>query len=396
VKEDLDSKTSKEEEPQKVFNWIVGVVDNDKLNLFRKLLFRMSRGKIFSSFFTLKNNQSPKEYHHNWNSLEEIMESPIEKFISNENILRDSTKYLLNQEIICKLINECKYKSGFLIVLSGPIREFFQPKINKLIESFEARSFEFPSSGEEMSKKLNNIQEEVSCCLHILTNSIMSLKNSSLSLSSPPLLSPNNQAIPSFQVLKSELLATQFYLRNLNYFVQNKSFLHGLFWVPSKQVDDLKHSIDQFNQNQESSILKITEESPDALGFKPPTSFYGSNFLNQFQEIVNTYGIPKYREINPAVFTAITFPFLFGLMFGDIAHGFVLFCFAFFLFYKSQSISNSLNTSFMTIRSLAITMLLMGMFSVYVGFVYNDFLALPLTFFPSCYNHNGGKFSEFN
>jgi V-type H+-transporting ATPase subunit a len=154
----------------------------------------------------------------------------------------------------------------------------------------------------------------------------------------------------------------------------------------------LKYSIKQFNQKQESSILKITEENPDKLGFKPPSSFYSSNFLNQFQEIVNTYGIPKYREINPAVFTAISFPFLFGLMFGDIAHGFVLFCFALFLFFKSKSISISLSTSFMTIRSLAITLLLMGTFSVYVGAVYNDFLALPLTFFPSCYSHNGDKY----
>jgi len=40
---------------------------------------------------------------------------------------------------------------------------------------------------------------------------------------------------------------------------------------------------------------------------------------------VNTYGIPRYKEFNPAVFTTITFPFLFGVMFGDIAHGFLLF-----------------------------------------------------------------------
>lgn len=356
----------------------------------------MGRGKIFYAFLNLKNESSKKKQEEDkkekWNSLEEIMESPIDKFITNENDLRDSTKFNINQETLTRLIEECESKTGFLIMLPGPVKTFFRPKVLKLIESFEAREFDFPSDGDEMTTRLESIQEEVSCCLHILSNSILSLQNSSLSLNSPPLLSSENHSIPSFLVLKSELLTAKFYLQNLNNFVQNKSLLHGLFWLPSDQTDLLNNSIKSFNQKRESSLLKVSEEAPASLRLKPPTSFHASPFLNQFQEIVNTYGIPKYREVNPAVFTAITFPFLFGLMFGDIAHGFVLFCFAFYLFVKSKSICISLNTSFLTIRSLAITLLLMGVFSVYVGCVYNDFLALPLTFFPSCYSHSGSSF----
>lgn len=40
---------------------------------------------------------------------------------------------------------------------------------------------------------------------------------------------------------------------------------------------------------------------------------------------MNTYGVPSYKEINPAVFTIVSFPFEFGLMFGDVFHGTVLF-----------------------------------------------------------------------
>jgi V-type H+-transporting ATPase subunit a len=51
-------------------------------------------------------------------------------------------------------------------------------------------------------------------------------------------------------------------------------------------------------------------------------------FLKPFQDIVDTYGVPVYKEVNPTVFTIVTFPFLFGVMFGDIGHGGIVFLFS--------------------------------------------------------------------
>jgi vacuolar-type H+-ATPase subunit I/STV1 len=61
---------------------------------------------------------------------------------------------------------------------------------------------------------------------------------------------------------------------------------------------------------------KVPESWPTA-----PTHFTVNKYTYAFQEFVNTYGIPRYREANPALFTAATFPFLFGVMYGDIGHG---------------------------------------------------------------------------
>lgn len=54
-----------------------------------------------------------------------------------------------------------------------------------------------------------------------------------------------------------------------------------------------------------------------------------------------TYGTPCYKEVNPTVFNMITFPFLFGIMFGDIGHGGLLFIFAIVLCLKKSTIEES-------------------------------------------------------
>lgn len=63
----------------------------------------------------------------------------------------------------------------------------------------------------------------------------------------------------------------------------------------------------------------------------PPTLFKLNEFTAPFQEIISTYGVPQYKEVNPAYFSIVTFPFLFGVMFGDVGHGSVFLIFAIFL-----------------------------------------------------------------
>ncbi len=53
----------------------------------------------------------------------------------------------------------------------------------------------------------------------------------------------------------------------------------------------------------------------------PPTYFNLNDFTSPFQLITDTYGVPNYKEVNPTYFAIITFPFEFGVMFGDFGHG---------------------------------------------------------------------------
>lgn len=97
--------------------------------------------------------------------------------------------------------------------------------------------------------------------------------------------------------------------------------------------------------------------------------------------------MPNYKETNPAVFTCVTFPFLFGVMFGDIFAGTLLVSFGLVVFmFGGSSGPDSMLGAAHWFRWL---LLLMGFFSLYSGFLYNDFTSLPLYLFgDSCYEYS--------
>ena len=80
-----------------------------------------------------------------------------------------------------------------------------------------------------------------------------------------------------------------------------------------------------------------------------------------FQDLVDTYGVPRYREANPALLTVVTFPFLFGVMYGDVGHGLMLLSAASWIFYSDAA------HRFPDLFRARYLVLLMGFFSVYCG-----------------------------
>uniref|UniRef100_A0A7S3FSH2 V-type proton ATPase subunit a n=1 Tax=Strombidium rassoulzadegani TaxID=1082188 RepID=A0A7S3FSH2_9SPIT len=114
-----------------------------------------------------------------------------------------------------------------------------------------------------------------------------------------------------------------------------------------------------------------------------PTYFKITDFTYVFQLIVDTYGVPTYLEANPALISIVTFPFFFGMMFGDMGHGSIVLMFGLFLTLFNDRLKGSALQMLLPFRYLV---LLMGIMATYAGFIYNEFFAIPTNIFDSCYS----------
>ena len=118
----------------------------------------------------------------------------------------------------------------------------------------------------------------------------------------------------------------------------------------------------------------------------PPTHLPTTRVSAGFQALVDTYGVPRYREINPGVFAIVLFPFLFGIMFGDVGHGLLLVLLAlYFIRNERQLQARKLDDMLAMAFGGRYVLLLNGIFAVYVGLLYNEAFAVPMGLFHSTY-----------
>jgi V/A-type H+-transporting ATPase subunit I len=92
-------------------------------------------------------------------------------------------------------------------------------------------------------------------------------------------------------------------------------------WVPAVRMADftqrLKQVSDEIVIDASPTQRNIPQQSvPVALG--------NAGLIGTFQPLVTTYARPRYEEIDPTVLIALTFPLLYGAMFGDVGHGLLL------------------------------------------------------------------------
>ncbi|MCX7841818.1 MAG: V-type ATP synthase subunit I [Clostridia bacterium] len=91
-------------------------------------------------------------------------------------------------------------------------------------------------------------------------------------------------------------------------------------WMPEEDLKALMPILDK-----DKKIIYIQEEPNLIKSIRPPTEIRNNSIIRPFETLVRMYGLPSYNEIDPTAFVAITYFIMFGLMFGDVGQGFVLF-----------------------------------------------------------------------
>ena len=270
-----------------------------------------------------------------------------------------------------------KERKVFIIVCQEG--EVLLRKINNILNLFNCHIYQVPSPN-EIKRLLISTQRELESKEKLIRTSELAFINEIKSK-----VEQHNNIISLYALYRTFFKRERLIYTTLNRCNVSESLVTGEVWIPEdkyaliqRELKRLEEQNEQFLPTTFSDIVSTDNTSV------PPTFFKCNDFIYPFQEVVQTYGVPRYKEVNPTLFNIISFPFLFGIMFGDIGHGSLLLLLALHICINKSAIMNSDSVLKSAIKFRYI-LLLMGIFSLYCGLMYNDFMSLPISVFDSCY-----------
>ena len=121
--------------------------------------------------------------------------------------------------------------------------------------------------------------------------------------------------------------------------------------------DDVKKFLK--GSEKDDRVFVVVEEDREKFFGEPPTKLKNPKFFKPFEMFIRMYGLPASDEMDPTIFVALTYTFIFGAMFGDVGQGLCLFVFG-GLLYLIKKIN------------LAGIISIAGLFSTFFGFMFGS------------------------
>lgn len=311
--------------------FVAGVIPRDRVAAFERILWRTLRGNLYM-------NQS------------EIPEPLV-----------DPTN------------NEAVNKNVFVIFAHG--KELIA-KIRKISESLGADLYSVDENSDLRRDQIHEVNTRLSDLGNVLRNTKQTLDAE---------LTQIARSLAAWMVIVKKEKAVYQTLNLFSYDHARKTLIAEA-WCPSNSLPLIKSTLHDVNSRAGLSVPSIINEI--RTNKTPPTYQKTNKFTEGFQTIINAYGTAKYQEVNPGLPTIVTFPFLFAVMFGDAGHAFLMLCAACAMIYWEKPLKKVRDELFQMAFFGRYIMLMMAIFSLYTGFIYNDVFSKSMSPFKSAWEWN--------
>ncbi|XP_067633261.1 V-type proton ATPase 116 kDa subunit a 1 [Eurosta solidaginis] len=279
-------------------------------------------------------------------------------------------------------------KYAFVILFVG---EAMRKKISKLCEAFSVQLHDYPESAEERMEHRKRVATELND-IKLVLEQIKEQRRRILTNATLEL------CIWRAKIMKILMIYNAMNKMAYVQQVDKKRYLVTECWIPTNCLAHVRSTLFK-GALRASKGANTFPPIITVLKFKsrlnePPTYFEVNKFTRCFQNLIDAYGIAAYKELNPAPYTIITFPFLFAVMFGDVGHGILMTCFAAWMCIKEKAQEERMrnernpNEVFGLVFAGRYIILLMGLFSIYTGFIYNDVFSKSVNLFGSHWRVN--------
>ncbi len=134
------------------------------------------------------------------------------------------------------------------------------------------------------------------------------------------------EVLPELIAVTKSVEAALLVLRIRNYakVTEKTSLFSG--WIPAEQTEAFVGALRDKTKGRavvevvDAAALENVQEGRVEVPVKPKLPA----LVKPFRVLVESYGVPSYRTIDPTIFVGITFLLMFGMMFGDVGHGLLL------------------------------------------------------------------------